>query len=105
MRYAFEYGDAELNGAMTYTVRLINLDTKKSYRDGRFDLLDDDAALEFCRSCAADLAGHGMPAEAYVETLTALLGKKVAEVHRTTSGRRHRRGAVRKFQPFPTRLL
>ena len=46
MRYALEYTDAELNGAMTFTVRLVDAATKRPYRDARFDLVDADPILE-----------------------------------------------------------
>jgi hypothetical protein len=106
MRYGLEYLDAELNGALTYTVRLVDTSTKKAYRDARFDLLDDEAALGFCRACAADLAGgDGMPVDAHVEALMALLAKKVVNVYRSTPERRRPRGVPRRYRPFPTHLL
>jgi hypothetical protein len=107
MRYGLQYLDPELNGAMTYTVRLVDPQTKRVYRDARFNLLDEDASLAFCRQCAGDLAGGGeVPLDdRHADALMTLLTRKVAEVHRTSPTKGSERRLLRGFKPFPTHLL
>ncbi len=106
MKYGLQYSDPELNGALIYTVQLVDATTRKAYRDDRFDLLDDAATQAFCQACAADLSGgDGLPVAAHVDALSALLAKKVAEVYRTMPGLRRRRSVPRRYKPFPTHLL
>lgn len=110
MRYALEYADPELNGAMTFTVRLVDPQTRRSYRDARFDLLDEEAGLRFCRQCASDLSGGAAPgdptsSDAHTDVLMSLLAAKVAQTYPQMPQKNARRRVPRRYRPFPTGLL
>lgn len=93
-----EYSDPSLNGALTYTVRLVDA-SKACHGEGRFDLLDEDEAGAFAQRCAKSVKSPAVAAQ-----VLDMLGKKAAE-ELAKRPKAKRAKVAKAFQPFPTHVL